>query len=439
MFLRSVVPSNENIEPKAHSLRHASFDIITTTYNEESSIIDFLNSIYHQSIQANSLIICDAGSKDKTVSLIKSWQEGKGVNVVIIESQHCSIAQGRNKAASISESHYLLFADAGTSLDKKWSEQIIYSFLSDEKIDLVAAWYKPISRNRLQKAFAWFVLPDIKNVNPETFLPSARSMGIKKKLFELVGGFPEHLTFAAEDTLFAIYAKSACRAVSFNKEAFCYWELPSNFFSMLKKLFLYSKGDGEIGGLNSTYYLVTFDKLFPIFIDSLFFFLLLPLLPVVSYLFLALFIYRIIKLGLEYGLHIDSSIKDILFRSFVLVLALPIQLVGFALGFVKGKKIEEKNLLAKEYVVMMLEESVCSEKEIRTCMDLIKNEKYLVVLYNKFSDSQVLHAFMESYKRSNFDFELWHQKHSKFIKKPVEVIDRVNDSLSAQLTKKFLS
>ena len=205
MLLRSIVAENINIEPKAKEIKQITFDIITTTFNEEDSIVDFLNSVFHQTIQANSLIICDAGSSDKTVALIEDWSRDKDIEVQVIKFNNCSIAKGRNEAAKYSKSKYLVFADAGTSLNKNYSEQIIYSFLTDDKIDLVAGWYKPIVKNSIQKAFAWFVLPSIENVNPKTFLPSARSMAVKKRVFDLVGGFPEHLSFAGEDTLFSFF------------------------------------------------------------------------------------------------------------------------------------------------------------------------------------------------------------------------------------------
>ena len=89
MLLRSIVAESVNIEPKAKHIKQITFDIITTTFNEEDSIVDFLNSVFHQTIQANSLIICDAGSSDKTVDLINTWSKEKDIEVKVVKSSNC--------------------------------------------------------------------------------------------------------------------------------------------------------------------------------------------------------------------------------------------------------------------------------------------------------------------------------------------------------------
>jgi len=62
-------------------------------------------------------------------------------------------------------------------------------------------------------------------VNYDEFLPSARSMLIKKQLSLRIGGFPEFLDFTGEDTLFDLtYRKNSVEWV-INKSAFVYWDV----------------------------------------------------------------------------------------------------------------------------------------------------------------------------------------------------------------------
>ena len=246
------------------------YSLLTTVYNESKSIEDFLNSILRQSAAPNELVICDGGSGDNTIELIKAWQQKSQVKfpIRIIAEGKCSIAKGRNLSAKKASNDILLFADAGTSLDKSWAEKMLKGFLQD--VDLVCGWYKPVIETNLQKAFAWFVLPKLNSIDPATFLPSGRSLAVRKHVFQAVGGFPEHLSFAGEDSLFAAYAKTASRAVAFVPDAYCYWRLPGGFMKMIKTVFRYAKGDGETGELFWNYYIVLIDKIGALFVHLYF-------------------------------------------------------------------------------------------------------------------------------------------------------------------------
>ena len=50
--------------------------LVTTVYNEEDSIGDFLNSIRPQTIKPSEIIIVDADSKDKTQEIIRKFIKG---------------------------------------------------------------------------------------------------------------------------------------------------------------------------------------------------------------------------------------------------------------------------------------------------------------------------------------------------------------------------
>jgi glycosyltransferase involved in cell wall biosynthesis len=49
--------------------------LITTVFNEEDSIEKFLDSIVNQTQKPFELVIVDAGSKDKTVAIIKNYSK----------------------------------------------------------------------------------------------------------------------------------------------------------------------------------------------------------------------------------------------------------------------------------------------------------------------------------------------------------------------------
>jgi cellulose synthase/poly-beta-1,6-N-acetylglucosamine synthase-like glycosyltransferase len=319
------------------------YSLITTVYNESLTIYAFLNSVLHQQHRPAELIICDGGSFDNTTELIKKWQEQNKVDfkISLLTPGRCSIAKGRNLAAAEAKCEILVFADAGTSLDKHWALRLVQAFIED--VDFVCGWYKPITENKLQQAIAWFILPKLETIDPETFLPSARSLAIKKSVYQKVGGFPENLTFAGEDSLFGVQAKYASRAVAFVPDAYCYWHVPKNLIAMFKTIFRYAKGDGESGKLFWTYYIILSDRMAALFIHLTFL-----LLFVLLYLKWSLFFYptlililsylhRAFTIANSYAAFAKADIVDILCRCLVLKFALPAQLLGFFSGILNRR------------------------------------------------------------------------------------------------------
>lgn len=424
------------------------YSLLTTVYNESKTIESFLNSILHQVYKPLEVIICDGGSTDNTVFLIREWieQNKTEFSIELICSQKCSISSGRNQAAKKAKSEILVFADAGTSLDKFWAERLLKAFIND--VDFVCGWYKPIIETKLQKAFAWFVLPKLEAVDPEVFLPSARSMALKKEVFDATGGFPEHLSFAGEDSLFGIYAKSASREVAFVPDAYCYWHLPNGISKMYRTIYCYAKGDAESGGLFWSYYLVLIDKLGPLFVH-LFFLILSFVLSLKSasffyptvVLFLT-YVYRILSLVNSYAVFNQASLSDIFYRKIVLKFALIAQLLGFISGLFERNAVEQRRIGKRKYSIIFLPETHVFKKDqslTNLILSKIKEGKYLTVIAAKSIGVAFRNASVENYLRSEFIVDAWLKKHKQFIDGEFEFIDFCQDSLSFELSKRINS
>jgi len=72
-----------------------------TSLNEEEIISDCIKALRNQ---VNEIIICDAGSKDNTVTISRAL----GVKVYV---ENSNASEGRNCAAKKSKGDYLLFID----------------------------------------------------------------------------------------------------------------------------------------------------------------------------------------------------------------------------------------------------------------------------------------------------------------------------------------
>ena len=110
--------------------------------------------------------------------------------------------------------------------------------------DVVAGNYQAKSGNKLQNRLSEIFCPLDRNFTKENFVPSSRSLGFRKKLWQAVGGYPEN-SYTAEDTVFALRIYKIAENVQFAKHAIVYWELPATYRELWTKVFNYGVGDAK--------------------------------------------------------------------------------------------------------------------------------------------------------------------------------------------------
>lgn len=224
---------------------------ITTVLNEEKTIVRFLDSLISQSKMPHEIIIADGGSTDKTLEKISNFTNlignkvwGKKVKFKIIIKKG-NIATGRNEAIKSSKGDIIVGADAGCVLDKDWIKKITEPF-DDKHIHVVAGFYRPVVRNLFEKCLSCYTCVMADRVDPQAFLPSSRSIAFRKKAWEEVGGYPEHLD-TCEDLVFARNLKRKGFKFVFVPAAVVYWQQRKNLREAFAQFFRYARGDGEAG------------------------------------------------------------------------------------------------------------------------------------------------------------------------------------------------
>jgi glycosyltransferase involved in cell wall biosynthesis len=82
-------------------------------------------------------VIADGGSSDKTVEIIKNWQE-KYPFIKLVEIPNCpSPGFARNKALEVVRGEFFFFTDADCAPDKNWINEMLKHFSRDPKIAAV--------------------------------------------------------------------------------------------------------------------------------------------------------------------------------------------------------------------------------------------------------------------------------------------------------------
>ncbi len=210
--------------------------LISTVLNEEKSIQAFLDSINNQSKKPDEIIIVDAGSTDKTISIIK-----KHKNMRLILKKGVNRSKGRNVAIKATQHPIIAVSDAGCILDPNWIKAITSPFQKNSKIDAVAGFYQVKADSIFQKCIAPFVAVMPSKYNPQTYLPSSRSIAFKKSAWKQVNHYPENLDYC-EDIIFASFLKEKTRLIA-KPEAIVYWQMKTTLKAYFDQIKNYVLGD----------------------------------------------------------------------------------------------------------------------------------------------------------------------------------------------------
>ena len=88
------------------------------------------------------------------------------------------------------------------------------------------------------------VLPEAREVNPQTYLPSSRSVAFRKEAWEAVGGYPEWLDYS-EDVVFDLRLRERYGPFVFAPEAIVHFRPRGSLRVFARQYYLYARGDGK--------------------------------------------------------------------------------------------------------------------------------------------------------------------------------------------------
>lgn len=210
--------------------------------NEAGSLPKFLASLECQTVQPHELVVTDGGSSDSTIGVLGAWKARSNITTRIIVSPGAGIAEGRNIAISATSCELVAITDAGTVLDSDWLAEISEPVLKDA--DVSAGFFRPSGTSVMEKIIASIITPAIEEIDPDTFLPSSRSLALRKSAWATVGGYPEWLDYC-EDLVFDIGLKRSGAIFQFAPKAQVTWAARPNLKAFAKQYFRYARGDGK--------------------------------------------------------------------------------------------------------------------------------------------------------------------------------------------------
>lgn len=219
--------------------------VVIPILNEVKSIDALIEGLINQTLSPTEVILVDGGSKDRTVEKIKNWQEKKlPFSMTLMERAGANRSVARNIGIKQANTEIVALTDAGCVPKKDWLEKLIEPFEKDKKTEVVAGFYDPAPKNWWEDIIADYTSVRDWNFNPETFLPSSRSLAITQQIWEKVHGYPENLD-TCEDLIFAEKLKKTAKHWKVVREAQVIWNQPKTLSELSHKIHGYALGDLE--------------------------------------------------------------------------------------------------------------------------------------------------------------------------------------------------
>lgn len=217
--------------------------VVVPVLNEEKSIDRLIRSMQKQTVSPTEVIIVDGGSVDQTVEKIQVWQKKKlRFHLELIEKQGANRSAARNIGIQLAKSKVVALTDAGCEAKGDWLELLTQPFIHDKETQVVAGFYDPAPRNWFEDILADYTAVRDWNFDEHVFLPSSRSLALKKDIWQEVGGYPEDLD-TCEDLVFAEKLKRKTKHWKVVKEAQVIWLQPTTLGQLSHKVFGYASGD----------------------------------------------------------------------------------------------------------------------------------------------------------------------------------------------------
>jgi glycosyltransferase involved in cell wall biosynthesis len=220
---------------------------IATVLNEDQAVEHLLESLASQSRPPDEVVIVDGGSTDDTLEVLRRWSESGRLPLRVLEEPGANISEGRNTAIAAATGDLIASTDAGVRLEPEWLEALTAPFESDQaepSLAVVSGWFVADPQNPFEAAMGATVLPHVREIKEESFLPSSRSVAFRKSAWESVGGYPEWLDYC-EDLIFDLRLKERYQPFAFAPDAAVHFRPRGSLRSFFKQYYQYARGDGK--------------------------------------------------------------------------------------------------------------------------------------------------------------------------------------------------
>lgn len=218
--------------------------LVATCLDERDGIDAWWESVVSQTRAPDEIVVVDGGSSDGTVERL--LELSRAAPARIFRAAGANIATGRNIAIGEARGELIAVTDVGTVLDRDWLEQLLRPFSEQPPADVSGGFFRPAGTQPFQRVLAAVITPALHEIHGEDFLPSSRSVALRKHWWKRVGGYPDWLPWC-EDVVFDLDLRAAGARFAFCPTAVVSWHPPARPAAFLRQYHRYARGDGHAG------------------------------------------------------------------------------------------------------------------------------------------------------------------------------------------------
>ncbi len=221
--------------------------VIATVLNEKASIERLLESLEVQTRPPDEVVIADGGSTDGTLAILSAWAASGRLPLRVLKKPGANISQGRNAAIAAASGEVIASTDAGVWLEREWLERLLAPFEQQKPghfVAAVAGWFVADPQTAFEAAMGATVLPHVREIRAERFLPSSRSVAFHRVAWEAGGGYPEWLDYC-EDLILDFRLRDLYGPFPFVPGAVAHFRPRTSLRAFFKQYYCYARGDGK--------------------------------------------------------------------------------------------------------------------------------------------------------------------------------------------------
>jgi len=220
--------------------------VVVPVRDEEDSIRTLLEGLLSQTLPPHEIVITDGGSIDATREIIEEFISG-GAPVKLIREKVALPGRGRNVGVKHSQYEWIAFTDGGNRPAPDWLASLAAKTGDDSAVDVVYGSYEPVVDSFFRECAAIAYVP--RPVEIEGRLTRSRfiaSVLMRRRVWEEVGGFPEHLR-SGEDLLFMQKIDQKGFRTVQAPRAIVYWSIQPNLWRTFKRFKSYARSNIRAG------------------------------------------------------------------------------------------------------------------------------------------------------------------------------------------------
>lgn len=216
--------------------------VIVPVYNRPEELKELLDSLTIQHFKEKTeVIVVEDGSSITSLDAVEQFK--KQLKLKYITQDNAGPAAARNRGAREAEGDYLFFFDSDCTLPSDFFEQV-GSHVRNEPMDCFGTrdqahrFFSPIQKAISYSMTSFFTTGGIRGGSKskmDSFYPRSYSMGVRREVFDAVGGFSAMRY--GEDIDFCLKVKEAGYKLSLVDDTFVYHKRRSTFRSFYKQAF----------------------------------------------------------------------------------------------------------------------------------------------------------------------------------------------------------